>query len=100
PRRMGGACFSLPSERSSDVRAPLGCSRGRDAGRPDTPRTDPCERSSRTRFLSWMFGRKAYLRIRMQDLNFRYQMSEFFLKSRPRPAASLTPPAKLPPPHA
>src|ERR1035438_583117 len=26
-RRMGGACFSLPSERSSDVRASPGCTR-------------------------------------------------------------------------
>src|SRR5450432_4398696 len=35
----------------------------------------------------------------MQDLDFRYQMSESLLKSLPAPAASLTPPAKLPPPH-
>src|SRR5450432_931173 len=35
----------------------------------------------------------------MQDLDFRNQMSESLLKSLPRPAASLTPPAKLPPPH-
>src|ERR1035437_3963300 len=46
-----------------------------------------------------MFGRKAHLRIRMQDLDFRNQMSESLLKTPPTPAASLTPPAKLPPPH-
>src|SRR3984957_13170040 len=47
-----------------------------------------------------MFGRKAPLRVGMQDLDFRDQVSKFLLKSRPTPAASLTPPAKLPPPHA
>src|SRR5450432_1475153 len=36
----------------------------------------------------------------MQDLDFRNQMSESFLKSLPAPAAALTPPAKLPPLHA
>src|SRR5579871_1960588 len=46
-----------------------------------------------------MFGRKAHLGIWMQDLDFRNQMSESLLKTPPRPAASLTPPAKLPPPH-
>src|SRR6266496_4280897 len=36
----------------------------------------------------------------MLDLDFRNQRSESLLKTLPRPAASLTPPAKLPPPHA
>src|ERR1022692_2490508 len=37
-------------------------------------------------------------RIRMQDLDFRYEASKDLLKPFPRPAGSLTPPAKLPPP--
>src|ERR1700730_8027753 len=36
----------------------------------------------------------------MVDLDFRYEGSENLLKSCPAPAASLAPPAKLPPPHA
>src|ERR1017187_466998 len=36
----------------------------------------------------------------MQDLDFRYEASKDLLKPFPRPAGSLTPPAKLPPPHA
>src|SRR6266487_4057556 len=42
-----------------------------------------------------MFGRKAHLRIRMLNLDFRDQMSEFLLKTLPGPAVSLTPPPKL-----
>src|ERR1700692_2047163 len=38
----------------------------------------------------WMFGRKAHLRIRMLDLDFRDQVSEFLPKSFLAPAAALT----------
>src|SRR6202023_3628874 len=44
--------------------------------------------------------RKAYFRIRMQDLDLRQQIAEFLPKAVPGPAGALTPPAKLPPPHA
>ncbi len=43
-----------------------------------------------------VFERKANLGIRMQSLDFSEEMSEFLLKTRPRPAGSLTPPLKLP----
>jgi hypothetical protein len=39
--------------------------RGRDSGRPLPPRTDPYERLSRIRLLSWMLGLKAYTRVRV-----------------------------------
>src|SRR2546428_6234335 len=38
--------------------------------------------------------------IRMQNLDFRYEVPKFLPKFVPGPAGSLTPPAKLPPPHA
>ena len=47
-----------------------------------------------------MLRRKANLRVRVQDFDFRYQASECLLKFVPGPTGSLTPPAKLPPPHA
>src|ERR1700739_4469641 len=47
-----------------------------------------------------MLRRKANLRIRMQNLDFRQHAAEVLPKFVPGPAASLTPPAKLPPPHA
>src|ERR1035438_9081130 len=47
-----------------------------------------------------MVPRKANVRIRVQSLDFRWQFREFLPKGFPRPAGSLTPPAKLPPPHA
>src|SRR3984957_5133618 len=47
-----------------------------------------------------MLGRKAHLRIRMLGLDFRDQVSKSLLKTLPAPAVSLTPPAKLPHPHA
>jgi hypothetical protein len=47
-----------------------------------------------------MVPRIAYLRIRMQDLDFRDQVPESFLKSLPAPTVALAPPAKLPQPQA
>src|ERR1035438_794929 len=47
-----------------------------------------------------MVPRKANVRIRVQSLDFRSQGREFLPKGFPRPAGSLTPPAKLSPPHA
>jgi hypothetical protein len=39
------------------------------------PRTDPCERYSRTRFLPWIFGVEAHSGIWVEDTNLRKQMA-------------------------
>ena len=44
--------------------------------------------------------RKANVRIRMQNFDVRDEAPEFLPKFVPGPAGSLTPPPKLPPPHA
>jgi hypothetical protein len=44
--------------------------------------------------------RNANFRVGVQDGGFRKLVAEPFLELFPRPAASLTPPPELPPPHA
>src|SRR5437867_2191330 len=44
--------------------------------------------------------REANVGKRVLDLNFRQEFAELLQKLVPRPAASLTPPSKLPQPHA
>ena len=51
--------------------------------------------------LTWdVLPRKANVRVRMQNLDVRDEAPEFHPKFVPGPAGSLTPPSKLPPPHA
>ncbi len=48
----------------------------------------------------WVFERETNLRVRVQSLDFRKLISELLHELVPCPAGSLTPPSKLPPPHA
>src|SRR5665213_1939549 len=68
--------------------------RGRDAGRPDAPRTDPYVQDCCIRLLPWMNGVEAHVRMRMQDLR-TWNPS---IDQRPEPfpshLISLTPPPK------
>src|SRR5208337_2074642 len=68
--------------------------RGRDAGFPDAPRTDPYVQNCCIRLLPWMNGVEAHIRMRMQDLGTRNPSIDQRPEPLPSHLVSLTPPPK------